>query len=163
MPHMRFVFLGPEVRLQLPSDTTSRRLPLLFGLEFPSSRPPEDSHLLVTSRFGFPYRFPSYVHHARRFAPCPAHVGRPCGPRVRTSAPLRSLTRSRDHRENLPPDESVCVRKTQSVGTEKQAPLHRGRPVTPQVWIALPSGVLWCPIYQERWVFSKLLATTRCR
>ncbi len=74
MPHMRFVFLGPEVRLQLPSDTPSRGLPLLFGLEFPSSRPPEDSHLLVTSRFGFPYRFPSYVHHARRFAPCPAHV-----------------------------------------------------------------------------------------
>jgi len=75
MPHMRFVFLGPEVRLQLPSDTPSRGLPLLFGLEFPSSRPPEDSHLLVTSRFGFPYRFPSYVHHARSFAPCPAHVG----------------------------------------------------------------------------------------
>jgi len=47
---------------------------LLFGSEFPSSRPPEDSHLLVTSRFGFPYRFPSFVHHARRFAPCPAHV-----------------------------------------------------------------------------------------
>ena len=74
MPHMRFVFLGPEVRLQLPSDTSSRGLPLLFGLEFPSSRSPEDLHLLVTSRFGFPCRFPSYVLHARRFAPCPAHV-----------------------------------------------------------------------------------------
>ena len=48
---------------------------MLSGLEFPSSRPPEDLHLLVTSRFGFPCRFPSYVHHARRFAPCPAHVG----------------------------------------------------------------------------------------
>jgi hypothetical protein len=70
---MRFVFLGPEVRLQLPSDTTSRWLPLLFGLEFLSSRPPEDFHLQVTSRFGFPCRFPNDVHHARRFAPCPAH------------------------------------------------------------------------------------------
>ena len=77
MPHMRFVFLGPEVRLQLPSDNTSRRSPLLFGLEFPSLRPPGDFHLQVTSRFGFPYRFPSYVHHARSFAPCPAHVGAP--------------------------------------------------------------------------------------
>ena len=75
MPRMRFVFLGPEVRLQLPSDTSSRGLPLLFGSEFPSSRPPEDSHLLVTSRLGFPHRFSSFVHHARRFAPCPAHVG----------------------------------------------------------------------------------------
>ena len=74
-------------------------------------------------------------------------VGRFCGPRVRTAAPLRSLTGSRDHRENLPPAESVCVRKTQSVGTEVQAPLHRGRPVTPQECIALPSAVLWCPIY----------------
>jgi hypothetical protein len=46
---------------------------LLFGSEFPSSRPPEDFHLQVTSRFGFPYRFPNNVHHARRFAPCPAH------------------------------------------------------------------------------------------
>jgi AraC-like DNA-binding protein len=70
---MRFVFLGPEVRLQLPSDATSRWPPLLFGSEFPSSRPPEDFHLQVTSRFGFPYRFPNNVHHARRFAPCPAH------------------------------------------------------------------------------------------
>ncbi len=74
MPRMRFVFLGPEVRLQLPPDTSSRWLPLLFGLEFPSSGPPEDFHLRVTSRFGFPYRFSSHVHHARRFAPCPAHV-----------------------------------------------------------------------------------------
>jgi hypothetical protein len=40
-------------------DTSSRGLPLLFGLEFPSSRPPEDSHLLVTSRFGFPSGFTS--------------------------------------------------------------------------------------------------------
>jgi hypothetical protein len=72
---MRFVFLGPEVRLQLPSDATSRWPPLLFGSEFPSSRPPEDFHLQVTSRFGFPYRFPNNVLHARRFAPCPAHVG----------------------------------------------------------------------------------------
>ena len=75
MPRMRFVFLGPEVRLQLPSDAPSRGSPLLFGSEFPSSRPPEDSHLLVTSRLGFPHRFSSYVLHARRFAPCPAHVG----------------------------------------------------------------------------------------
>jgi len=31
MPHMRFVFLGSEVCLQLPSDPTSRWAPLLFG------------------------------------------------------------------------------------------------------------------------------------
>jgi len=86
---MRFVFLGPEVRLQLPSDTSSRWLPLLFGSEFPSSRPPEDSHLQVTSRFGFPRRFPSYVHHARSFAPCPAHVGAAYMPPLHVDVPIR--------------------------------------------------------------------------
>jgi len=30
-PRMRFVFLGPELCLQLPSDPTSRWAPLLFG------------------------------------------------------------------------------------------------------------------------------------
>jgi hypothetical protein len=30
-PRMRFVFLGPELCLQLPSDPASRRQPLLFS------------------------------------------------------------------------------------------------------------------------------------
>jgi len=38
---MPFVFLGPGLRLQLPSDSTSRWTPLLFSSEFPSSGPPE--------------------------------------------------------------------------------------------------------------------------
>ena len=64
---------------------------MLFGSEFPSSRPPEDSHLLVTSRFGFPYRFPNYVHHARRFAPCPAHVGAAYMPPDHPTLPVRMM------------------------------------------------------------------------
>jgi len=40
-PRMRFVFLGPGLCLQLPSDSASRRTPLLFGSGFLSPRPPE--------------------------------------------------------------------------------------------------------------------------
>jgi hypothetical protein len=31
MPHMRFLFVGPALCLQLPSDPTSRWTPLLFS------------------------------------------------------------------------------------------------------------------------------------
>jgi len=30
-PHMRFLFVGPQLCLQLPSDPASRRQPLLFS------------------------------------------------------------------------------------------------------------------------------------
>jgi hypothetical protein len=46
-PLMRFVFLGPELCLQLPSDPDLRRQPLLFGYGFPSPGPQEDLHLQV--------------------------------------------------------------------------------------------------------------------
>ena len=42
---MRFLFVGPGVCLQLPSDNASRLLPLLFGYQFPSSGSVEDLHL----------------------------------------------------------------------------------------------------------------------
>ena len=36
-PFMRFLFVGPEVCLQLPSDSTSRWTPLLFSYTFPTT------------------------------------------------------------------------------------------------------------------------------
>lgn len=73
-PPMRFVFLGSGLCLQLPSDSASRRTPLLFGLGFRSSQPPEDFHLHVTSRFAFAPRLLSA--RSWRFAPCLAHKKR---------------------------------------------------------------------------------------
>ena len=35
-PYMRFLFVRPEVCLQLPSDSASRRTPLLFGYTLPT-------------------------------------------------------------------------------------------------------------------------------
>ena len=35
---MRFLSVGPEICLQLPSDSTSRWTPLLFGYTFPTTR-----------------------------------------------------------------------------------------------------------------------------
>jgi hypothetical protein len=41
---MRFLFVGPGLCLQLPSDSTSRWTPLLFSSRFPSSGLVEDFH-----------------------------------------------------------------------------------------------------------------------
>ncbi len=77
-PQMRFVYLGPGLRLQLPSDPASRRTPLLFGSEFRSSRSPGDSHPQATSRFGLPPRLqPTRLRQSCRFAPCLAHTNEP--------------------------------------------------------------------------------------
>jgi len=50
LPHMRFLFVGPGLCLQLPSDSASRRTPLLFGYRFPPSGSEEDLHLQVTNQ-----------------------------------------------------------------------------------------------------------------
>src|SRR5690606_2324951 len=44
---MMFVFLGPEVCLQLPSDSTSRWTPLLLASGWPLPAPTADFHRLV--------------------------------------------------------------------------------------------------------------------
>ena len=74
-PHMRFVFLGPGVCLHLPSDSTSRWTPLVFGYGFPSSGPQEglpvykrQGTLQVTSRFAFAPRLSSASLGASRHA-----------------------------------------------------------------------------------------------
>ena len=74
LPRLRFVSLGSDICLQLPSDPPSRWAPLLFGEEFLSSRPPRDLHPLVTSRLAFAFRLPAP---SWRCAPCLAHVGEP--------------------------------------------------------------------------------------
>ena len=47
---MRFLFVGPGLCLQLPSDSGSPRTPLLFGYRFPPSGSEEDLHLQVTNQ-----------------------------------------------------------------------------------------------------------------
>jgi hypothetical protein len=83
-PHIRNLYVGPQVCLQLPSDSTSRWTSLLFGWQFPPSGPARDFH--------------PQVHEANttaaplaltRYAPCLAHkeqgrvlrgpAGRPSG------------------------------------------------------------------------------------
>src|SRR5690606_25191342 len=44
---MMFVFLGPKVCLQLPSDSTSRWTPLLLASGWPLQAPTADFHRLV--------------------------------------------------------------------------------------------------------------------
>ena len=69
---MRFVFLGPGVRLQLPSRCI-HAMRLLFGWEFP---PPQglrgDFHPLVTSRSAFASQLSDVLTDIG--APCPAHT-----------------------------------------------------------------------------------------
>ena len=49
VPPMRFVYLGPGVRVPLPSDPTSRWQPLRFGSWFPPSGSIEDFHLQASA------------------------------------------------------------------------------------------------------------------
>jgi hypothetical protein len=58
--HMRFLFVGPGVYLQLPSDSASRRTPLLFGWRFPSPGSAGDFHPQVP---GGPPRPPDSASH----------------------------------------------------------------------------------------------------
>jgi len=44
LPHMRFLFVGPGLCLQLPSDSGSTRTPLLFSYRFPPSGSEADLH-----------------------------------------------------------------------------------------------------------------------
>src|SRR3990172_7800803 len=60
LPRMRFLFVGPGVCLQLPSDSASRRTPLLFGWRFPSPGSAGDFHPQVT---GGPPRPPDIARH----------------------------------------------------------------------------------------------------
>ena len=55
-PHMQFVFLRPELCLQLPSHPASRRRSCCSARGSRSPGSPEDFHLLVTSRFAFARR-----------------------------------------------------------------------------------------------------------
>jgi len=69
---MRFVFLRPGARLQLPSRCI-HAMRLLFGWEFP---PPQglrgDFHPLVTSRSAFASQLSDVLTDVG--APCPAHT-----------------------------------------------------------------------------------------
>jgi hypothetical protein len=51
---MRFLFVGPGFCLQLPSDSASRRTPLLFSYRFPPSGSEEDLNLQVTNQAPHP-------------------------------------------------------------------------------------------------------------
>jgi hypothetical protein len=67
-PPMRFVFLGPELCLQLPSRVSSRSYGCCSARGSRHSGPPEDSHLQVTSRFTFAPRFLRPPHGGPRHA-----------------------------------------------------------------------------------------------
>ena len=49
---MRFLFVRPEVCLHLPSDSTSRWTPLVFGYVFPATGQTPDFHRLETCAAG---------------------------------------------------------------------------------------------------------------
>jgi hypothetical protein len=58
-PPMRFVFLGPELCLQLPSRVSSRSYGCCSARGSRHPGPPEDFHLQVTSRSAFAFRLPA--------------------------------------------------------------------------------------------------------
>jgi hypothetical protein len=60
-PRMRFVFLGPELCLQLPSRVSSRSCGCCSARGSRHSGPPGDSHPQVTSRSAFASRLPAPV------------------------------------------------------------------------------------------------------
>ncbi len=69
-PLMRFVFLGPELCLRLPSRVSSRSYGCRSARGSQPPGPPGDSHPLVTSRSAFasrlPLRVPAETRHAWR-------------------------------------------------------------------------------------------------
>ena len=93
VPHMRFVFLGPEIPLRLPSDRASRHTPLPSGRSSRSSGSPGDLHPLVTSRFGFPPRLRAPGHGAPRHAWRTSGRRPPFGGRPPTPPCVRLRTR----------------------------------------------------------------------
>ena len=75
---IQFVFLGPEICLQLPPHPASRRRSCCSARGSRSPGSPEDLHLQVTSRLAFAtgslLTGSACYRRACRYAPCPAHI-----------------------------------------------------------------------------------------